>query len=73
MSDENEIENLEKELREMRKEPGEWYKIGYATENQETAIRAYAEALGFENMRGFWSHMSSLDWDYYDVLRQVSP
>jgi hypothetical protein len=73
MSDEDEIASLEKELQEMRKEPGEWYKIGLTTENQEEAIRTYARLEGFEDLRGYWAHLASQDWDYYDVLRHMSP
>ena len=73
MSDLDEIEELEKELRKNRQEPGEWYKIEYASASQEEAIREFAELLGFENLRGFWSYLEAQEWDYYDVLRAASP
>lgn len=73
IDNDEEIQELERQLREMRQEPGEWYKIGYSSENQEWAIRTYAAELGFENLRGFWKYLESQEWDYYDVLRYVSP
>lgn len=46
---------------------------GVTTTRQEYAIRAYAEAEGFETLRGYHMHLRSLGWDYYDILRIVSP
>jgi hypothetical protein len=46
-----------------------WFKIGQASANQEYAIRAFAAREGFETLRGYWRHMESEGWDYYDVIR----
>jgi len=63
-----EIEELEWEQPE-----APWFKIGYATEKQEEAIREYARKEGFETLRGYWKHMESMEWDYYDVIKVASP
>lgn len=64
-----------KELEEFVWEPPEqpWFRIEYTTEKQEDAIREYAKAEGFETLRGYWSHLNSIGWDYYDVLKDASP
>ena len=46
---------------------------GVISAKQERAIRAYARDEGFETLRGWASRMRMLDWDYYDVLKIVSP
>jgi hypothetical protein len=46
-----------------------WFQIGTASEKQEAKIREYAQMEGFENLRGYWRHMESEGWDYYDVIR----
>ena len=46
-----------------------WFKIGFASEKQEAAIRAYAALEKFETLRGYWAHMQKEGWDYYDVIR----
>lgn len=58
-------------------EPG-WFRIyepidGVLTSEQESAIRGYARAQGYETLRGFHMVLRGWDWDYYDVLREVSP
>jgi hypothetical protein len=50
-----------------------WFHIGEAVGKQEQAIREYAQREGFENLRGYWKHVESMGWDYYDVLKEVSP
>jgi len=51
-------------------EPPEFFKLAYATETQETAIRSYATAHGFTDLRQFRAYMRERDWDYYDVLKE---
>ena len=46
-----------------------WFKIGYTTGAQEEVIREFAREEGFETLRGYWKHMESEGWDYYDVIR----
>lgn len=46
-----------------------WFSIRTATDKQEEVIREFAREEGFEDLRGYWSHMQSEDWDYYDVIR----
>jgi hypothetical protein len=46
-----------------------WFKIGEASEKQEAKLREFAQMEGFENLRGYWRHMESQGWDYYDVIR----
>ena len=60
------IEELPKEW-----QPAErpWFKIGQGTEAQTEKIRAFAKEEGFETLRGYWRHMESEGWDYYDVIR----
>ena len=50
-----------------------WFKLGTPTTTQEDAIRQYARSEGYETLRGFWKMMQSVGWDYYDVIRHVSP
>ena len=55
-----------------------WFRItepldGIVSAKQEAAIRDYAREEGFETLRGYHSHLRMLGWDYYDVLRVVSP
>lgn len=55
-----------------------WFRIhepldGVVSAKQEAAIRDYARDQGFETLRGYASHLKMLGWDYYDVLRVVSP
>ena len=55
-----------------------WFRItepldGVVSAKQEAAIRDYAREEGFETLRGYHSHLRMLGWDYYDVLRVVSP
>ncbi|GAI56881.1 unnamed protein product [marine sediment metagenome] len=55
-----------------------WFRItepldGVVTARQEAAIRAYAREEGFETLRGYHMRLRMLGWDYYDVLRVVSP
>lgn len=59
-------------------EEEEWFSIqepieGKTTAGQEAAIRAYALEEGFETLRGYHMHLRALGWDYYDILRIVSP
>jgi len=63
------------EIEELEWEPPErpWFKIGYASEKQEAAIREYARIEGFETLRGYWAYMESEGWDYYDILKFVYP
>lgn len=46
---------------------------GVVSAAQERAIRDYARGEGYETLRGYHSHLRSLGWDYYDVLRVASP
>ncbi len=56
-----------------------WLKLwepprGRLSASQERAIRYYAEAVtGRADLRGFAKILESWDWDYYDVLNEVSP
>jgi len=50
-----------------------WLHIREATTAQEDAIRWYADLEGFPTLRGYWAHLKTEDWDYYNVLRAVSP
>lgn len=55
-----------------------WFRIeepleGTVSARQESAIREYAREEGYETLRGYHLHLRSLGWDYYDVLREVSP
>ena len=50
-----------------------WFHVRESRGKQESAIREYALHEGFLNLRGYASHLKSIGWDYYDVLRQVSP
>lgn len=50
-----------------------WFKIGKATEKQEEAIRDLAGMWGFVDLRGFWKFMESIDYDYYNVVKDASP
>ncbi|GAI28070.1 unnamed protein product [marine sediment metagenome] len=55
-----------------------WFRItepldGVVTARQEAAIRVYAREEGFETLRGYHMRLRMLGWDYYDVLRVVSP
>lgn len=57
---------------------GPWLRIkesphGYISARQEEAIREYARMQGFETLKGFASRLRSMEWDYYDVLQEVSP
>jgi len=57
---------------------GPWLRIkesphGYVSAKQEEAIREYARMQGFETLRGFARRLESMEWDYYDVLHEVSP
>lgn len=57
---------------------GAWMRIkepphGVISAKQEAAIREYARLQGFETLRGFASRMRMMEWDYYDVLHEVSP
>ena len=62
----------------MAEEPEEpkWYRIqeppiGIISTAQETAVRDYAEAHGYETLRGFHWYLKRMDWDYYDILKMV--
>jgi len=48
-----------------------WFHIGEATTKQEEVIRQYARGEGFETLRGYWKHMESEGWDYYDILKMA--
>lgn len=56
-----------------------WFRIGEPiheyglTGGQEDAIRLYAHNRGFETLRGFHMWMRSMGWDYYNILRIMSP
>jgi hypothetical protein len=57
---------------------GPWLRIvepphGVISPRQEEAIREYARMQGFETLRGFASRLRMMEWDYYDVLQEVSP
>ena len=43
------------------------------TRKQTEAIRSYADALGYGDLRVFKKMMRRWGWDYYDVLSEVSP
>jgi len=53
--------------------PRPWFRLDiepkYITGKREEAIRAYAELEGFKDLRGYWRHMESEGWDYYDIIR----
>lgn len=65
-------------LNEEDAEEGQWIRIyepieGDITSGQEEAIRQYARGEGYEDLRGFHWHLRREGWDYYDILRIVSP
>lgn len=68
----------EDELNEIIEEREPWLRLGEPalgdiTSGQESAIRGYALGEGFEDLRGFHMWLRSRGWDYYDILRIVSP
>lgn len=59
----------DKELIEWLPPEKPWYQIGRASGAQTEVIREFAREMGYKDLRGFWKMMSSMNWDYYDVIK----
>lgn len=64
---------LEKYSQAIEKEQVEPFRLRNVTAQQENAIRGFAKANNFEDLRGFNLYLMRNELTYYDVLKYASP